>query len=75
MKKSWKLIYTVRIYNHDKGMKFGVDKGAMLEMKSDTRYVTDGTGLPWQEKITTHGEKEIYKYLGLLEVDIIKQTS
>ena len=30
--------------------------------------------LPNQDKIRTHGEKKIYKYLGILEADIIKQV-
>ena len=33
----------------------------------------EGRGLPNQESIRTLGEKENYKYLGILEVDIIKQ--
>ena len=41
-------------------------------MKSDKRYLTDGMELPNQDKIRTRGENETYKYLGILEVDIIK---
>ena len=41
-------------------------------MKNGKRYQTDGIGLPNQDKIRTLGEKEIYKYLSVLEADTIK---
>ena len=43
-------------------------------MKNGKRHMTEGMELPNQEKIRTHGEKEVYKYLGILEADIIKQV-
>ena len=46
----------------------------MLVMKSDKRHMTDGMELPNQEKIRTLGEMEMYKYLGILEADTIKQV-
>ena len=46
----------------------------MLVMKSDKRHRTDGMELPNQNKIRTLGEKETYKYLGILEADTIKQV-
>ena len=33
----------------------------------------EGMELPNQEKIRTFGEKETYKYFGILEADTIKQ--
>ena len=36
--------------------------------------MTERIELPNQEKIRTHGEKGNYKYLGILEVDTIKET-
>ena len=36
--------------------------------------MTDGMELTNQEKIRTFGEKETYKYLGILEADTIKQV-
>ena len=54
-------------------MEFGIEKCAMLVMKSDKRHLTDGMELPNQDKIRTLGEKETYKYLGSLEADTIKQ--
>ena len=46
----------------------------MLVMKSGKRHLTDGMELPKQDKIRTLGEKETYKYLGILEADTIKQV-
>ena len=43
-------------------------------MKSDKRYMIEEMELPNQEKIRTLEEKETYKYLGILEVDTIKQV-
>ena len=57
------LIHAVRIYNQDIGMEFGIEKCAMLVMKSGKWQLTDGMELPNQEKIRTLGENETYKYL------------
>ena len=54
-------------------MEFGVEKCAMLVMKSGKRHTTDGIELPNQDKIRTLGENEIYKYVRILEADTIKQ--
>ena len=40
------LIHTVRIYSRDIGMEFGIEKCAMLVMKSGKRHLTDGMELP-----------------------------
>ena len=42
-------------------------------MKSGKQHLTDGMELANQEKIRMPGEKETYKYLGVLEGDTIKQ--
>ena len=68
------LIHTVRIYSHDIGMEFGIEKCAMLVMKSGKQHLTDRMELPNQDKIRTPGEKETYKYLEILEADTIKQV-
>ena len=68
------LKYTVRIYSQDIGMEFGIEKCAMLVMKSCKWHLTDGMELPNQGKIRTLGEKETYKYFSILEVDTIKQV-
>ena len=54
-------------------MRFDIEKFTMLIMKSEKREATEGIELPNQESIRTYGEKENYKYLGILEVDTIKQ--
>ena len=68
------LIHTIRIYSRDIGMEFGIEKCAMLVMKSGKRHMTDGMELPNKDKIKTLTENEIYKYLGILEADTIKQA-
>ena len=67
-------IQTVRIYSQDVGMEFGIEKCAMLGMKSGKRYITEGVELQNQVVIKTLGEKETYKYSGILETDTIKQV-
>ena len=62
----------MRIYSQNIGMEFGIEKCAMLVMKSGKRHMTEGIELPNQEKIRTLGKKETYKYLGILEADTIK---
>ena len=52
----------------------GIEKCAMLVMKSGKRQLTGGMELPNQGKIKTLAENETYKYLGILEVDTIKQV-
>ena len=42
-------------------------KMCYAKIKSEKRQMTEGIELPNQEKIRTIGEKEIYKYLGILE--------
>ena len=68
------LIHAVRICSQDIGMEFGTEKYAMIVMKSGKRFMTDGMELPNQDKIRTLGEKETYRYLGILEADTIKQV-
>ena len=43
-------------------------------MKNVKWHRTDGMELPNQNKIRTLAENETYKYLGILEVDNIKQV-
>ena len=67
-------LHTFRIYCQDVGMEFGIEKCALLVMKSGKRYLTDGIELPNQDKIRTLTENETYKYLGIMEADTIKQV-
>ena len=55
-------------------MEFGIEKCALLVMKSGKRHITDGIELPNQDKVRTLAENETYKYLGILEADTIKQV-
>ena len=55
-------------------MESGIEKCAMLVMKSGKRHLTDGVELPNQDKIRTLAENETYKYLGILKADTIKQV-
>ena len=50
-------------------MEFGMEKCAMLIMKSGKRETMEGIEVPIQERIRMFGEKENYKNLGILEVD------
>ena len=66
------LIHSVRIYSQDIGMEFGIEKCAILVMKSGKRHLTDGMEQPNQNKIRMLGEKETNKHSGILEADTIK---
>ena len=68
------LIHAVRIYSQDIGMEFGIEKCAMLIMKSGKRHMTDEMEVPNHDKIRTLGENETYKYLVILEADTIRQV-
>ena len=61
------------MYSQDIGMEYSREKPAMLIIGSRWRQITEEIELLNQEKIRTLGEKETYKYLGIMEVDIIKQ--
>ena len=67
------LIHAVRICSLNIGMESGIKQRALLIMKSEKRHMMDGMELPYPEIIRTLGEKETYKYLGILEADAIKQ--
>ena len=55
--------HSVRIYSNDIGMEFGIEKCAMLVMKSGKPHLNDRMELPNQDKIRTQTEKQIYKYI------------
>ena len=58
------LIHAVRIYSQDIGMEFGIQKCAMLVMKSGKRHMTEGMELPNHDKIRTHEKKWNLQILG-----------
>ena len=68
------LIQTMRIYSQDILMEYGIEKCAMLAMKSGKRHMTEGVELRNQVVIRTLGETKTYKYLGILEAGTIKQA-
>ena len=68
------LILIIRIYSQDIGMEFGIEKCAMLVMKSGKRHMTDRMELPNHDRIRTLEENKTYIYLGILEADTIKQV-
>ena len=68
------LIQAVRIYSQDIGMEFGKEKCTIIIMKIGKQHRMEGIELPNQDKIRMLGEKESYKYLGILEADTIKQV-
>ena len=72
--KNWKLSYTPLENSHDIGMEFGIEKCAMLVIKSGKRHITDGMELPNHDKIRTLEEIETYRYLGILDTDTLKQV-
>ena len=65
------LIHAVRIYSQDMGIEFDIEECAMLVMKSGKRHLTDGRNYQF-DRIRILAENETYKYLGILEADIIK---
>ena len=66
------LIQTITIYSQDLGMEFGIEKCAMLIMRSGKREITEGIKLLNQKRIRTHEENEFSQYLGILEANTIK---
>ena len=69
------LMQTIRTYSQDTGMEFGIEKCAILIMISAKRETVEGIELQNSERIRTLGEKENYKYLGILEEDTSKQST
>ena len=67
------LIQAVRLYSDKAGMEFGI-KICHANKEKRKRQMTEGIELQNQEKMRTFGEKETYKYLGILEADTIKQV-
>ena len=53
-------------------MEFGIEKCAILRMRNEKRQITEGIEQPNPERIRMLGEKESYKYLGILEADTIE---
>ena len=68
------LVRTVHIFSTDIGMEFGMKKCGILTMKSRGKVVKcDGIKLPINE-VMKEFEKEGYTYLGIVELDKIKEN-
>ena len=66
------LVRTVRLFSQDIGMEFGVKKCAVVVMKRGKVTECEGIELPDGQRIRAV-EQDGYKYLGILEIDTIKQ--
>ena len=60
---------TVRVFSKDIGMKFGIEKCAMLVMEKGKIVKSNGRELPNGKVIKSLQEGESYKYFGILEAD------
>ena len=61
------------VYSQDIEMEFGIEKCALLVMKTGIQHMTEEVEIPNQVFIRTLGGKETCKYLGVLEADTTKQ--
>ena len=68
------LMQKISVYSKNIGMEFGIEKCVLLIMKTRKRQITERIELPNQERIRMLGEKENYKYLGILEANTMKQA-
>ena len=67
------LVGTVHVFSTDIGMEFGMRKCGILTMKRGKRVRSEGLKLPNNE-VMKEVEKEGYTYLGLVELDKIKEN-
>ena len=63
------LVHRVRVFSEDIGMKFGIEKRAMLVMEKGKIVKSFGIELLDGKGIKSLQEGENYKYLGILESD------
>ena len=67
------LVRTVYVFSTDIGMEFGIKKCGILTMKRGKIVKPEGIKLPDGEEMKQVGQ-EGYKYLGIIELDKIKET-
>ena len=67
-----KQVQTVLSFNEDIGMEFGLKKYEVVILKKRELVHFDGIHLPNQE-ITKEVDENLYNYLGILELDEIKE--
>ena len=65
------LVQTVRVVSEDIGMKFGIEKCAVLVLKRGNIIKSDGIVLPDDTVIKAMNEVDSYKYLGIMKADQI----
>ena len=65
------LVQTVRVVSEDIGMKFGIEKCAVLVLKRGNIIKSDGIVLLDDTVIRAMNEGDSYKYLGIMEADQI----
>ena len=65
------LIQTVRIFSNNSGVKFGIEKSVVPIVKTGKMTQSEGITLPDDTNITSLKEGEGYKYLGVLEADVM----
>ena len=63
------LVQTVRVFSEDIGMKFGIEKCAMLVMEKGKIVKSVGIELPDGQVVKSFQEGGSYKYLGILDAD------
>ena len=66
------LINSVRVFSPDINMEFGIEKRGILVMKKGKYAKSDGINLPNEKEIQEIDLQKGYKYLGVLEADVIK---
>ena len=66
------LVRTVHVFSNDIGMEFGMKKCGILTMKRGKVVRCEGIMLPNNE-VMKEAEKKGYTYLGLVELDKIKE--
>ena len=67
------LINSVRVFSTDICMEFGIVKCGMLVIKKGKYAESDGIKLPNEKEIQETDLENGYKYLGVLEADVIKE--
>ena len=67
------LVRTMNVFSTDIGMEFGIKKCGILTMKRSKIVKNEGIKLPDGKVIRQVGQ-EGYKYLGIIELDKIKET-
>ena len=67
------LVQVVRVFSQDITMSFGLDKCAILEMRRGRQVGSSGIDLPDNQHIK-EVEEDVYKYLGIMQLDKILNT-